>query len=92
MSVKVRLRRMGNNKRPFFRVVATDIRRKNDGSYLEALGWYDPKKTGVNFDINVDRIEHWRKNGAILSETVASLVRRHRREVKPKAEAATAAA
>ena len=90
MSVKVRLRRMGGNKRPFFRIVATDIRRKNDGSYLEALGWYDPKKDGVNFDLNVDRIVHWKKNGAILSETVASLVRRQRREVKPAAAAVAA--
>jgi small subunit ribosomal protein S16 len=82
---------MGGKKAQFFRLVAADIRRKNDGVYLENLGWYDPSKKGVNFDINVERIEHWRKQGAILSDTVESLVRRHRREVKPvAAEAAVA--
>ena len=82
MSVKVRLRRMGNNKKPFFRVVAADVKRKNDGAYLEALGWYDPKKSGVNYEIKADRIQYWKSKGAILSDTVVSLVRRHEKSAK----------
>jgi small subunit ribosomal protein S16 len=76
MSVKVRLRRTGGTNDICYRVVATDSRSPRDGSYIERLGWYDPKKSGVNFQINVDRIEHWRSKGAILSDTVKSLVRK----------------
>ena len=76
MSVKVRLRRTGGKNDICYRVVATDSRSPRDGSYLENLGWYDPKKEGVNFLIRADRIEYWRSKGAILSDTVKSLVRK----------------
>ena len=76
MSVKVRLRRTGGKNDICYRVVATDSRSPRDGSYLENLGWYDPKKEGVNFKIRADRIEYWRSKGAILSDTVKSLVRK----------------
>ena len=92
MSVKVRLRRMGNNKKPFFRLVAADVRRKNDGAYLEALGWYDPKKSGVNYEIKADRIEYWKSQGAILSDTVVSLMRKHRAAAKKATPAPAPAA
>jgi len=74
MAVKIRLRRMGSNKKPFFRIVATDERRPNQGRFLEALGWYDPKRKGVNYELRLERIEHWRQRGAILSDTVRSFV------------------
>ena len=86
MSVKVRLRRMGSNKKPFFRVVATDSRRPNEGRFLELLGWYDPKKSGVNFELKTDRVDYWVSKGAIVSDTVRSLLRKKR----PAAPAATA--
>ncbi|MCL1910016.1 MAG: 30S ribosomal protein S16 [Kiritimatiellaeota bacterium] len=85
MSVKVRLTRTGANKDNCFRVVAADTRFPRDGRFIEILGWYDPKKTGKNFGIKLDRVEHWTSNGAKLSETVASLVKRE------KAATATAA-
>ena len=84
MSVKIRMRRMGSNKDISFRVVATDSRCPRDGKFLEVVGWYDPKKTGVNFELKLDRIEHWQKHGAQLSDTVRSLVK--------KAQTAVAAA
>ena len=79
MAVKIRCRRMGANNAPAFRVVATDARSARDGQYIENLGWYDPKREGVNFQINLEKIEQWRTNGAILSGTVRSLVRRARK-------------
>ena len=79
MSVKVRLRRMGSNKKPFFRVVATDSRRPNAGRFLELLGWYDPKKTGVNYELKTERVEYWVSKGAIVSDTVRSLMRKKRK-------------
>lgn len=78
MAVKIRLRRMGSNRKPFFRVVVTDMRRPNEGRFLEALGWYDPKKKGTNYQLKMDRIEFWTGRGAILSDTVRSLLKKNR--------------
>ena len=76
MAVKIRLRRTGGNKEISYRVVATDSRFPRDGRFLENLGWYDPKKTGMNFSLKADRIQHWIDHGAKMSETVASLLRK----------------
>ncbi len=83
MSVKVRLTRTGANKDNCFRVVATDTRFPRDGRFIELLGWYDPKKAGKNFDINMTRIAYWKGTGAQLSDTVRSLVRREQESVEP---------
>ncbi len=90
MSVKVRLTRTGANRDNNFRVVATDTRNPRDGRFIEILGWYDPKKKGVNFGLKLDRIEHWVKNGAIVSETVRSLLKRNARAAKAAEAAAPA--
>ena len=76
MSVKIRLRRTGANKDISYRVVATDSRSPRDGRFIEALGWYDPKKTGVNFALKLERIAYWKSKGAQISDTVKSLVRK----------------
>ncbi len=79
MSVKIRLRRMGRTNAAAFRVVATDARSPRDGRFLETLGWYDPKQEGTNFKLDIDRVAHWQSQGAQVSDTVNSLVRRARR-------------
>ena len=79
MAVIIRCRRMGANNDPAFRIVATDKRGPRDGKALEILGWYDPKQTGANFLLKVERVEHWLKNGAMLSDTVRSLLKRARK-------------
>jgi len=56
--------------------VATDSRSPRDGKYLEILGWYDPKKSKANFHLKLERIAAWKNKGAILSETVRSLVKK----------------
>jgi len=83
--VKIRLRRTGCNNTASFRVVATDERSPRDGKFLEILGWYDPKREGENFKLDMDRVAHWQSKGAQMSETVASMVRK----AKKSATAAT---
>ena len=74
--VKIRLRRTGCNNNAAFRVVAADERSPRDGKFLEILGWYEPKREGENFKLNLERIEHWLSKGARMSETMASMVRK----------------
>lgn len=69
---------MGRKNRAFYRIIATDARNANQGGCLENLGWYDPKKTGLNFKINLERIDYWVGNGAALSNTVCNLVKNAR--------------
>ena len=82
MSVKIRMTRTGANRDISFRIVATDSRSPRDGKNLEILGWYDPKKTGVNYQLKMDRIEYWKGAGAQLSDTVKSLIRKARAVAK----------
>jgi small subunit ribosomal protein S16 len=79
MAVKIRLRRTGGLNDICYRVVATDTRFPRDGRFLEVLGWYDPKQKDRNYGLKLERIEHWVKTGAIMSETVRSLVKKARK-------------
>jgi len=80
--VKIRLRRTGCNNNAAYRVVAADERSPRDGKFLEILGWYEPKREGVNFKLDLDRVAFWRSKGAQMSDTVASMVRRASRAVE----------
>ena len=84
--VVIRLRREGTKNTPYYKVVVADQRSPRDGKFIEIIGNYDPRKTGLNSNIALDRVEYWVKNGAQPSETVKSLVKQIRR-----AAAATAA-
>ena len=76
MSVKLRLKRMGTKKRPFYRIVATDSRNRRDGRFIEELGYYDPLTSPANVKIDEALIMKWMSNGAIPSENVEGLLRR----------------
>jgi len=76
--VKIRLRRAGCKNHAAYRVVAADERAPRDGKFLEILGWYEPRREGVNYKLELDRIAEWQSKGAQLSETVASMVRKAR--------------
>ncbi len=90
MSVKVRLRRMGSNKRPFYRIVASDSRTATSGRFIETLGWYDPKKPAdQDVEMDVERVAYWQECGAQLSDTVRSLLRRVKARPAPTPPAAT---
>ena len=79
MAVKIRMRRMGANKKPFFRIVVADVRSANEGSFIEEIGWYDPGKKEGNFQLDVAKAEGWIAKGAQPSETVASLMKKARK-------------
>ena len=77
--VSIRLRREGSLNNPYYRIVVTDSRAPRDGKYIEQIGTYDPKKTGKNFALALERAEYWISKGAKPSETVASFVRKTRK-------------
>jgi small subunit ribosomal protein S16 len=77
--VKIRLRRVGARKRPFYRIVAIDSRAARGGRALEFLGTYDPTTDPERITLEGERITHWRSQGAQLTPTVRSLLRRAQR-------------
>ena len=74
MSVKLRFKRLGRKKRPFYRLVAIDHRKRRDGREIERLGWYNPSSIDVSFKMNEDRLVYWLDKGAIPSMTVKNLL------------------
>lgn len=79
MSVRIRLRRIGRKKQPYYRVVVTDTRAPRDGAYLETVGFYNPRTKPADLRLSLDRVDAWVADGAGLSDTVASLVRKARK-------------
>ena len=75
MAVKLRLKRIGRRKRPFYRIVAIDSRTRRDGSEIERLGWYDPLRTDVAIKLHEERIIYWLNEGAQPSETVNNILK-----------------
>jgi len=75
--VVIRLARGGANKRPFYHVVVADSRRSRDGRFIERLGFYDPKapEGRESLRVNLERVGHWKAQGAQLSPTVSRLVK-----------------
>ena len=72
----IRLRRMGNRNRPFYRVVVSDSRRTPKAAVLEEIGHYNPVSNPAQILIDGERVEHWVGHGAQLSPTVKKLLRR----------------
>ena len=79
--VRLRLRRTGGRRKASFRVVAADKRSARDGSFIENLGYYDPRHDDEKVDI--ERIEYWLQQGAQPSDTVAAIIKRARGEAPP---------
>ena len=93
MAVSIRLRREGALNRPYYKVVVADSRSPRDGKFIEIIGTYDPKKTGHNSTLKMDRIEHWISKGAQPSDTVRSLIKKNKKQAAnaPAEETAPAA-
>ena len=68
--VKIRLRRMGAKKAPFYRIVVADSRYPRDGRFIEEIGTYDPLKTPAVINVDAERAQAWIKTGAQPTETV----------------------
>ena len=71
--VKIRLKRMGANKKPFYRVVVADIRAPRDGKFIEEIGYYNPLKDPVEIKIDEEKAKKWLGNGAQPTDTVKKL-------------------
>ena len=74
--VKIRLRRMGAKKAPFYRIVVADSRYPRDGRFIEEIGFYDPMKEPVIIKIDEDKAKEWLTKGAQPTETVKSLLKK----------------
>ena len=76
MAVKIRLRRMGQKKAPFYRVVVADSRSPRDGRFIEEIGYYNPMTNPVEVKIDAEKAKAWLSNGAQPTETVKSLLKK----------------
>ena len=74
--VKIRLRRMGAKKAPFYRVVVADSRFARDGRFIEEIGYYDPTKEPIIVKIDADKAKQWLANGAQPTDTVRELLKK----------------
>ena len=77
MAVKIRLRRMGMKKNPFYRVVVADSRYPRDGKFIEEIGTYNPLVNPAEFKIDSEKAKTWIKNGAQPTDTVKSLLKKN---------------
>lgn len=77
MAVKIRLRRMGAKKAPFYRIVVADSRFPRDGRFIEEIGYYNPMKDPAEFSVDAEKVKTWIGNGAQPTETVKSLLKKN---------------
>lgn len=76
MAVKIRLRRLGAKKAPFYRLVVADSKSPRDGKFIEEIGYYNPIKEPVEIKIDAEKAQNWLKNGAQPSDTVKALFKK----------------
>jgi small subunit ribosomal protein S16 len=76
VSVRIRLQRVGKKKKPFYRIVAVDSRKKRDGEVIENLGQYQPISGGIQFKVDETKLIKWLKRGAQPTETIESLLKK----------------
>lgn len=75
MAVKIRLRRMGAKKAPFYRIVVADSRYPRDGRFIEEIGYYDPTKEPSVVKVDAEKAKAWIANGAQPTETVKKILK-----------------
>ena len=76
MAVKIRLRRMGAKKAPFYRIVVADSRYPRDGRFIEEIGIYDPMTTPSTVKVDAEKAKQWIANGAQPTDTVKALLKK----------------
>ena len=76
MAVKIRLKRLGSKKIPFYRVVVADERSPRDGRFIEEIGYYNPLTNPVDIKIDAEKATKWLNNGAQPTETVRSILKK----------------
>lgn len=75
MSVKLRLQRKGRKKKPFYHIVAADIRSPRDGKFIEKIGTYNPMTSPATIDLDSDKALRWMDNGALPTDTVRAILK-----------------
>ena len=75
--LKIRLRRMGAKKAPFYRIVVADSRAPRDGAFVEEIGYYNPVTEPAEVKVDVERATYWVKNGAQPTQTVKTLLKKN---------------
>ena len=73
MAVKIRLRRMGQKKAPFYRIIVADERSPRDGKFIEEIGTYDPNNNPSTYSVNEEAAKKWLANGAQPTEVVSKM-------------------
>ncbi|PID79850.1 MAG: 30S ribosomal protein S16 [Clostridiales bacterium] len=76
MAVKIRMKRMGAKKKPFYRFVVADSRSPRDGRFIEEIGYYNPVSDPVELKIDAEKAEKWLKNGAQPTDTVRAILKK----------------
>ena len=76
MAVKIRLRRMGQKKAPFYRIVVADSRSPRDGALVEEIGYYNPTSDPAELKVDNEKAAQWIKNGAQPTDTVRGLLKK----------------
>lgn len=77
MAVKIRLRRMGAKKSPFYRIVVADSRYPRDGRFIEELGYYNPLEDPAVIKVDMEKAQKWIANGAQPTDTVRALLKKN---------------
>ncbi|MBR1423449.1 MAG: 30S ribosomal protein S16 [Ruminococcus sp.] len=77
MAVKIRLRRMGAKKAPFYRIVVADSRYPRDGRFIEEVGYYDPTKDPSVIKVDEEKIKSWIANGAQPTDSVKAILKKN---------------
>lgn len=73
MAVKIRLKRMGSKKKPFYRIVVADSRAPRDGKFIEEIGYYNPLTESKEIKVDAEKVNQWIKKGAKPTDTVNRL-------------------
>jgi len=76
MAVKIRLRRMGAKKAPFYRIVVADSRYPRDGRFIEEVGYYDPTKEPSAISVDTEKVKKWLSTGAQPTDTVKTILKK----------------
>ena len=86
MSVRIRLKRMGAKKKPFYRVVVASSAAPRNGRFIEEIGYYNPGTTPITLNIDLEKAQKWLSEGAQPSDTVKRLLAKAKLEQLPEAE------
>lgn len=77
MAVKIRLKRIGSKKKPFYRVVVADSRAPRDGRFIEEIGYYNPLSNPIDVKIDADKAKDWLSKGAQPTDTARALLKKN---------------